>query len=129
VKTIVPVAIAAVAALSTGAQAQDCESSAPTPAGLVEVVRFRLAAQVNREDFVTAAADTMPALCATQGFIGRVLSEGEDGEWMDHIRWTDAQAAQAAMAGAMENEALLPFIRSIDPNRIVLSYQVPVVLK
>lgn len=128
-KEIIPTAMAAAVALSTGAQAQDCDTSAAIPIGVIEIVQFRLADGVNRQDFVVAAANTLPALCATEGFIGRVLSEGEDGTWMDHVRWSNAEAAQAAMAGSMENEALLPFIMSIDPNSMVLSYQVPVVLK
>jgi hypothetical protein len=48
---------------------------------------------------------------------------------MDHVRSTDAQAAQAAVAGSMENEALLPFIISIGPDSMVLSYKLCVILK
>ena len=97
--------------------------------GVIEIVQFRLADGVARDDFVAAAARTMPTLCATDGFMGRILSEGEDGLWTDHVKWTNAEAAQAAMAGAMENEALLPFILSVDPESMVLSYQAPIVLE
>jgi hypothetical protein len=63
------------------------------------------------------------------GFIGRVLSEGEDGSWTDHVRWADAESAQAAMAASMDNEALLPFIMSVDSDTMTLTYQLPIVLE
>jgi len=128
-KMTIPAAVAAVIALSTDAQAQNCDRPMTTPAGVIEIVQSRLAETVSREAFVAAAARTMPALCAMDGFLGRVLSEGEGGLWMDHVRWTTAEAAQAVMAGSMENETLRPFIMSIDPNSMVISYQVPVLFK
>ena len=119
---------AIVATFTTGAMAQDCPGSGDAEVGIIEIVQFRLADGVDRDEFINAAANTMPALCDTDGFIGRVLSEGEDGSWTDHVRWTDADAAQAAMAGSMENEALLPFITSVHPDTMTLTYQAPIVL-
>ena len=120
---------AIVATFTTGAMAQDCPGSGDAEVGIIEIVQFRLADGVDRDEFINAAANTMPALCDTDGFIGRVLSEGEDGSWTDHVRWTDADAAQAAMAESMENEALLPFIMSVDPDTMTLAYQAPIVLE
>lgn len=114
------------ATLASGAMAQDCATSGNAKAGVIEIVQFRLAEGVSRDDFIAAAAATMPVLCATEGFIGRTLSEGEDGAWTDHVKWTSSDMAQAAMAGSMENEALLPFIMSIDPNSMALTYQTPI---
>ena len=118
-----------VATFSTGVMAQDCPGSGDAEVGIIEIVQFRLADGVDRDAFINAAANTMPVLCDTDGFVGRVLSEGEDGSWTDHVRWTDADAAQAAMAGSMENEALLPFIMSVDPDTMTLTYQAPIVLE
>ena len=106
-----------------------CFTISTSEVGIIEIVQFRLADGVDRDEFINAAANTMPALCDTDGFVGRVLSEGEDGFWTDHVRWTNAQAAQAAMAGSMENEALLPFIMSVDPDTMTLAYQAPIVLE
>lgn len=114
------------ATFATGAVAQDCAASGGAEIGVIEIVQFRLAEGVNRDDFVAAAANTMAALCEYEGFIGRTLSEGEDGTWTDHVKWTDTASAEAAMAGAMENEALLPFIMSVAPDSMVLTYQAPV---
>ena len=114
------------ATFATVAVAQDCATSGGVEVGMIEIVQFRLSEGVNRNDFVAAAANTMPALCETEGFIGRTLSEGEDGTWTDHVKWTDPASAQAAMAGAMENQAVLPFIMSVDPDSMVLTYQTPV---
>lgn len=116
------------ATFATGAVAQDCAASGGAEIGVIEIVQFRLAEGVSRDEFVAAAANTMPALCETKGFIGRTLSEGEDGTWTDHVKWTDPALAQAAMEGSMENEAMLPFIMSIDPDSMVLAYQTPVEL-
>jgi hypothetical protein len=114
------------ATLASGAMAQDCATSIDAKVGVIEIVQFRLAEGVSREDFVAAAAATMPALCATEGFIGRTLSEGEDGAWTDHVKWTSPELAQAAMAGSMDSEALMPFIMTIDPDSMALTYQTPV---
>jgi hypothetical protein len=114
------------ATFTSGAVAQDCATSGNAEVGVIEIVQFRLAEGANREDFVASAAATMSALCATEGFIGRTLSEGEDGTWTDHVKWTSLELAQAAMAGSMENEALLPFIMVIDPESMALTYQTPV---
>ena len=118
-----------VATFSTNAMAQDCPGSGEAEVGIVEIVQFRLADGVDRDEFIDAAANTMPALCDTDGFIGRVLSEGDDGSWTDHVRWADANAARAAMAGSRENEALLPFILSVDPDTMTLTYEAPIVLE
>lgn len=116
------------ATLSTGVRAQDCSPSGDAEVGIIEIVQFRLADGVDRSEFIAAAASTMPELCTMDGFIGRVLSEGEDGWWTDHVKWTNAESAEAVMAASMENEALLPFIMSVDPNTMALTYQRPVVL-
>jgi hypothetical protein len=118
-----------VATFSTGVMAQDCPGSGDAEVGIIEIVQFRLADGVDRDEFITAAANTMPTLCTMDGFIGRVLSEGEDGSWTDHVRWADAESAQAAMAASMDNEALLPFIMSVDSDTMTLTYQLPIVLE
>ena len=114
------------AMLASGAIAQDCATPGNAKVGVIEIVRFRLTEGVSRNDFVAAATATMPALCATEGFIVRTHSEGEDGTWTDHVKWTSPELAQAAVAGSMENEGLLPFIMAIDPDSMALSYQTPV---
>lgn len=120
----------AMAALcATGAMAQGCLRSGEAEVGIIEIVQFRLANGVDRDQFIAAAENTMPTLCTMDGFIGRILSEGEDGSWTDHVRWTDAEAAQAAMSASSANEVLLPFIMAIDPDTMSLTYQAPVVLE
>ena len=114
------------ATFATSSLAQDCVASSSAEIGVIEIVQFRLAEGVSRDKFVTAAANTMPALCKTEGFIGRILSEGKDGTWIDYVKWTNPALAKAAMAGSMENAALMPFIMSVDPDSIVLTYQTPV---
>jgi len=113
---------------ATGAVAQDCLATGDAEVGIIEIVQFSLADGVGRDEFIAAAANTMPELCTMDGFIGRVLSEDEDGSWTDHVKWSNAEAAQAAMAASMENEALLPFIMSVDPDSMTLTYERPVVL-
>lgn len=121
-----PVTAIIAATFTSDAVAQDCATSGNAEVGMIEIVQFRLAEGTNRDDFVAAAAATMPVLCATEGFIGRTLSEGENGVWTDHAKWTSAELAQTAMAGSMENEALLPFIMAIDSDSMALTYQTPV---
>jgi hypothetical protein len=128
-KKIVPTIAAAIVVASTHAQAAGCAQSQSAAVGLVEIVQFRLASGVTRDAFLAAASKTTPELCATKGFIGRTLLEGEDGKWTDYVQWVSADDAQAAMAGSAEKAALKDFIISIDPDSMVLSYQVPVALK
>jgi len=128
-KTITMGAAVSLVMLTSTAFAQECSGSEGTSAGVIEIVQFRLAEDVSTADFTGAASETMRALCATEGFISRTLSQGDDGLWTDHVKWTDASSAQAAMEASMENEAFLPFIMAIDPDSISLSYQAPVVLE
>lgn len=115
-----------VATLASAVLAEDCPSPRSLTPGQVEIVRFRLAPGVSRDTFLAAAAATMPALCRFEGFVGRTLSEAEDGSWMDHVQWESAALAQRAMEQSMTTEALLPFLQAIDPESLVLTYHKPV---
>ena len=128
-KKLLPAIAALTAALSSHAYAQSCDMSSEQQVGVVEIVQFRLAEGVSDADFKTAAASTMPFLCGTDGFIRRTLSRSEDGLWIDHVEWTNADIAQATAAAAMENETMMPFMMAIDPASISLSYQSPLALE
>ena len=128
-KKLLPTIAALAATLSSHAYAQSCDMSSEQQVGVVEIVQFRLADGVSDADFKAAAASTMPFLCGTDGFIRRTLSRGEDGLWIDHVEWTNADIAQTTAAAAMENETMMPFMMAIDPASISLSYQSPLALE
>ena len=77
-----------------------------TPAPVIELARIRLKAGIS-EDRLIAVSDQFQKdfLAHVDGFLGRDLMRGADGTYMDIVRWSSAQAAEAVMAVAMTSPA------------------------
>jgi hypothetical protein len=69
-------------------------------ARIAEIAEFQLAPGMDVAEFKARAALSLAFLCATDGFIRRTLSMGEDGRWTDHVEWASLEQAQAALADA-----------------------------
>lgn len=83
----------------------------------LEIVMFRLAPGVSREEFLTHSLDVAEWLKSQQGYIGRTLFEA-DGQWIDLVQWetlAHAQASAAAVASAPETKS---FLATIDPSSV-----------
>lgn len=91
---------------------------------IVELVSFKLADNVQEEDFLKAVGDTTKFLQSQPGFQRRSLSVNDDGVWTDHVEWASLQEAQAAAAIFPKQEHLMPFMMSIDPASMVMAHNV-----
>ncbi len=62
----------------------------------VEVVRFKLKAEVTTEQFLKAESDIRKGAIKTQaGYQGRDVYQDTDGSWLIIIRWDDKASAEA----------------------------------
>ena len=89
---------------------------------IVENVRFRLADGVSAEAFLEANKAVAAWLSARAGFVARTLSEGPDGQWPDHVEWTDMASARAASEAMMSEENLAPFGMAIAAGSIEMRH-------
>ena len=77
---------------------------------VVELARIRLKPGVS-EDRLIAVSDQFQTefLAHVDGFLGRDLIRGADGGYMDLVRWSSPDAAEAVMATAMRSPACLAY--------------------
>lgn len=77
---------------------------------VIEFARIRLKPGVD-EDRLIAASERFQTdfLSRVDGFLGRDLLRDAAGGYMDIVRWSSAQAAEAVMAAAMTSPACLAY--------------------
>jgi hypothetical protein len=79
---------------------------APGGGVVIEWAPFRLRDGATEAQLLAAAeAIQHDFLGARPGFLGRELARGADGLWADVVHWSDAAAAEAAMAAAATSRA------------------------
>ena len=83
---------------------------------VIEVSQFKLVPGADESRFLEAAETSQREFLAQQpGFISRELLRGDDGAWLDMVRFESAEAARDAFAafaghpGAREFEQMLDF--------------------
>jgi hypothetical protein len=89
---------------------------------ILERVTFRLVPGTAPDDFVALARATEAPLRAQPGFLSRMLTQGEDGEWTDLVLWRDAGAAQAAAEAMMTTPAFGPFMAAIAEPSVTMRH-------
>lgn len=90
---------------------------------IVEVSRFRLTRGAAEADFLRAAEETQAGFLAHQpGFHSRELLRGDDGSWMDIVRFDSAQAAQAALQAFPGHRSVRAFESMLDVSDISMSH-------
>lgn len=92
------------------------------PTGVLEMVSYRLAPGITRQEHLDAAGATQRFLAAQPGFVRRVLTELDGGEWRDVVEWTSRDAALEAAEKLMHEPAVAPFIKSLDPQSIDMQH-------
>jgi hypothetical protein len=90
---------------------------------IVEISQFRLVPGSDERAFVKAAEETQTAFLARQeGFVSRDLLHGEDGSWMDVVRFVDAEAAQVAFQAFAGHPSVKAFESMLDPSALAMSH-------
>jgi hypothetical protein len=82
---------------------------------IIETVTFKLAAGTNETTFREAIPATLDFAAQCPGFVRRVLSQGPEGWWLDHLEWTSLAAADAAGKAFEADPRNHAFMQSIDP--------------
>lgn len=94
---------------------------------VLELVQFKLKADVSDADFLTAAAETQTGFLAqNEGFIRREIWKNADNQWIDMIYWTSLEAAHASMQQFITHPATQPFMTAIDPDSTTASHYLQV---
>ena len=89
---------------------------------VIETVTFKLNDGISREGFAQAAKSMNDFVTSRPGFVARRLSCGDDGLWIEHIEWTDMDAAKAAAAAIGSVESNRSFLSAIDGSTVKLHH-------
>lgn len=89
---------------------------------VIETVTFKLKEGISREEFAAAAQDINSFVTSQTGFIARRLSCSEDGEWIEHIEWSDMDAAKAAASKISSFDGNRPFLLAINGPTVTMRH-------
>lgn len=89
---------------------------------VLEIVLFRSRDGVANEDLREAARQAQPEIATLPGFLGRELGQAANGTWLDQVRWSSMEAAQAAAQSVMTHPACAAYFRLIDEGSIVMHH-------
>ena len=87
-----------------------------------EIVTFRIAKGVSRDDFLASAQGTDAVVRAASGFISRQLSCDSDGLWTDYVIWRDMASAKSAAQSVVKDPSFAPFGQSIDGPSVAMRH-------
>ena len=88
----------------------------------VEIVLFKLNANVAESDFLSAVAAMTPDLRTVSGYLSRELLRGDDGLWVDVLHWRSMADAQQAMATMMSKPSMQPFMAMLDGSSMEMRH-------
>jgi hypothetical protein len=95
---------------------------------ILELVVFRLAAGVSREEFLGTVEAVSSWISAQPGFISRELCHDADGDrWIDVLWWRTMSDAQAAAELAMSSASCAPMFGLIDLESTLMVHGKPAV--
>lgn len=86
----------------------------------VEIVLFKLKADVEEAVFLQAAEAVTPALRTMPGFIDRALLKDENGQWLDLMHWQSREAALKAAEIFPTLECAQPFGAMLDWSSVTM---------
>jgi hypothetical protein len=89
---------------------------------VVEIVQFRLKAEVDSEAFLAAAADVQVAVATLAGYVGRELLMNDAGGWMDGVHGRSMADALAAAEVFPTLPAAGPFVALIDERSMTMQH-------
>jgi hypothetical protein len=85
---------------------------------VIETVTFKLAPGTDETAFREAIPATLDFAAGCDGFVRRVLSQGPEGWWLDHLEWTSLEAADAAGKAFEADTRNHAFMHAIDPATV-----------
>lgn len=89
---------------------------------VLESVTFRLAPEATVSAFTQASEVTFAWVRQQPGFVHRVLSCDETGQWSDQVLWVSMVQAQAASEAFMHNFGESAFMALMDPTTVQMQH-------
>lgn len=89
---------------------------------VLESVTFRLAPGSSSSAFSQASEATFAWVRQQPGFLYRVLSCDDAGQWSDHVHWNSMAQAKSASDSFMQNFCESPFMAMIDPATVQMQH-------
>ena len=89
---------------------------------VLELVTFRLAADLSPDAFVALAQATEPVLRRQPGYVSRKLVHAPDGLWTDIVEWDSLATATEAAKTVLSDPAFAPFVAAIDMASVSMAH-------
>lgn len=87
---------------------------------VIELGMLKLKSDVTQEQFLLAVEETTAFLKKQGGFIRRVVSKNEHGQWADMVYWASREAAERAGASFMLAAEAQQFMGLLVPEELQL---------
>jgi hypothetical protein len=94
-------------------------------AGAVEVTIFELRPEIAADEMMRRAGAAAAVLKACGGFVQRLVSRDESGQWVDIVQWESMQALLNAEAACAAREEITAFAAAMEPGALVLRQETP----
>lgn len=85
---------------------------------IVKTYHFKTKPEVGKDAFLVVSAQIDAYMLATEGFVYRSVAQVADGEWLDCVYWSCAEAARAA-DNVMDQPFMTAFMACIEPSSVV----------
>jgi hypothetical protein len=93
--------------------------------GAVEVTVFELRPEIEADEMMRRAGEAAAVLKACGGFVQRLVSRDESGQWLDIVQWESMAALLNAEAASARNPAIDAFAAAMQPGALVLRQETP----
>lgn len=91
---------------------------------VIEMVSFKLAAGVTKQDLLTATEESHAAVAKWDGFQYRSLSYNEELQtWTDIVYWQSMETAQAAAEAFIHCAACQALAALVDKDTVIMQHQ------
>lgn len=89
---------------------------------VIEIVEFKLIEGANEAKFLATNDLVAGAISALDGFIDRTLAQGDDGQWVDIVKWQNMACAKAAAAQVMQIDGFDKLMLFFDTESLKMSH-------
>ena len=89
-------------------------------AQVVEVTIFELRPEIEADELMQRAGEAAAVLKACGGFVQRLVSRDESGNWVDIVQWESMQALEAAQAACAGSAEVTAMAAAMEPGALVL---------
>ena len=93
--------------------------------GAVEVTVFELRTEIEADEMMRRAGEAAAVLKACGGFVQRLVSRDESGQWLDIVQWESMQALEHAAAECAGRAEIRAFAEAMEPGALVLRQETP----